>query len=119
MKKILIVEDSEIFARSLKTLIGEFIPESTILMADNHLDAIDILGQHDFDLITLDGNLLGSSHGRDVLLRMSPEQVKNTVVCSFEMAFLVECQKKNIDCMLKSGDLFEEFPKILEKKKIL
>lgn len=119
MKRILIVEDSEIFARSLKTLIGEFIPENTILMADNHIDAIDLLNKHEFDLITLDGNLLGGSHGRDVLLEMSPEHIQKTVVCSFEMGFLVECQKKNIDCMLKSADLFEEFPKILEKKKIL
>lgn len=119
MKNILIIEDSAALAAAIASFIKEFVPGSIINFAVDKEEALALLKQKNFCLITLDGRLLNNDHGRDVLREMNEEQISKTVVCSFEMDFLTECAKKKIDCLHKDSNLLEGFEKILRKKELM
>ncbi len=116
---ILVIDDDALISDMIKLIIKNYLPESVICSVFTKDKALSILQEQDFSLITLDGNLGGENHGRDVLKQMTPEQVKKTVVCSGEFDFVMECSKNGISAVNKNKDLFEVFEIILTSKGLI
>ncbi|MDP3836489.1 MAG: response regulator [bacterium] len=98
MKKfnVLIIEDDECIARQIIRFLDWVIPNFQSFEAQDKEEAINLMAEKDFDLITLDGQLLNNDHGRDVLKEMSEHHISKTVVYSADSKFLKECREKGI-----------------------
>lgn len=98
MKKfnILVIEDDKEIASNIIRFLGWVIPSFESFKARDKTEAINLMSEKDFDLITLDGRLLDNDHGRDVLKEMSEDQISKTIVYSAESKFIEECRTKGI-----------------------
>jgi response regulator of citrate/malate metabolism len=103
MKKfnVLVVEDDLEIAPYIVMFLDRVIPNSNFFKARDKTEALKFITEKEFDLITLDGQLLNGDHGRDVLKGMSEDQILKTIVYSCDSDFLKECQAKGIKAVNK------------------
>ena len=108
--RILVIDDDWSEAVDILEGLKKCFPDNEIDSAYFKADALKFLRNKEYDLITLDGKLDGDNHGREVLARMSLEQVTKTIIYSNDGDFLYECSEKGIETFLKSA----RFSKVVE-----
>jgi DNA-binding NtrC family response regulator len=98
MKKIIIVEDSAELNYLLKKILNRNFPEANILLFNVDNEAIEavVSSNKDFDVLVLDGYLGLGGHGENVLNVLTPEQLKKTIVFSYDNDFINNARKKGI-----------------------
>lgn len=106
---ILIIDDDPGIRSNIIRYLDRIVPGFQSFEACNKAEALKLMSEKDFDLVTLDGRLLDDDHGRDVLKEMSENQISKTIVYSAESKFIEECRLKGIkaaekDCY-RMGDL--------------
>jgi len=117
--KVLIIDDNEDIVSFIETLIETILPGPEISCAYTGQEALDFLAKENFSIITLDGQLGDNYHGRDILAKMSPEQVRNTIVHSGDIVFLDQCKSKGINAISKNSRFIVEMKAILSAKGII
>lgn len=116
---ILIIEDNLHFIALISIVFKIVLPESEIDYASNKMDALQLLQEKDYAVITLDGELERGDHGRDILKEIAPEQLQKIVAISSDEHFLIECSKNDIKSIDKSKDLVAGLKKILTVRGII
>jgi DNA-binding response OmpR family regulator len=116
---VLIIEDDRDFIEFISIVFKVILPDCEIDYVCNKTDAFEWLQARDYDVITLDGELDGGDHGRDILKEIAPEQFQKIIACSNDEHFLIECSKKEIKFVDKGKDIVSEFKKILSARGII
>ncbi|HNV12932.1 MAG TPA: response regulator [bacterium] len=93
---ILVIDDDPGIRSNIIRFLDRIISSFQFFEACNKTEALNLMKEKDFDLITLDGRLLDNDHGRDVLKEMSEDQISKTIVYSAESKFIEECRTKGI-----------------------
>lgn len=101
--KILIIDDEN--SRDMIRIFDRFIYDFEPFVARDKNEALNLLNSADFDLITLDGQLLNGDHGRDVLKEMTEAQISKTIIYSADAKFIAECKSKGIRYFEKGGGI--------------
>ena len=105
MKKIVIVEDNNVFKSVVKMVINENFPESNTIIFDEAKKAVEAISfsDKDFDILLLDGDLGFGGYGGDVLDILTPEQLQKTIICSGNETFIAEAKKKGLSIFMDKG----------------
>lgn len=113
MKRILIVEDSDMNAMLMKIVLRQICEESGLLEADYAIDhtkeeneAIQLIGQNDYCLIILDGDLLDGGLGKNVLHSIDKKFFPKIIAASENENFFKYCRESGIHALNKK-DLSE------------
>ena len=117
---VLIIDDDKDFIEFISIIFRVILLECEIDYVCNQIDAFEWLRARDYEVITLDGELEGNDHGRDILKEMTVEQLKKVVVCSNDESFLIECSEDNIYFIDKgSKNMILELKTILSARGII
>jgi len=101
MKKILIVEDSPVWAKNIEIFIRQALEELNpkiefeIDVVEKEQEAIDLIENHNYCLITQDGRLK-EGYGVNVIKRINQAHWQKFIAISSEESFLNDCKKKGI-----------------------
>ncbi|MFZ2072458.1 MAG: response regulator [Minisyncoccia bacterium] len=114
MKTILVIDDDMLISKTLEMKIEDLFPDYKIDTAFDFNKALELLKSKDYSLITLDGNLDGNYHGRQILEKMTEIQKRKTIICSNDDDFVKEAEAVNILTIKKTASL-KNFKEILSR----
>lgn len=103
--------EKDVFEKAIitpvKNLIDEYLFEDEairITTVRNATEAIALLEKDEYDFITLDGELVGSS-GQEVIDAMTPEQIQKTIAIANDSHFNRYAKAKGVTMFIDKIDL--------------
>jgi len=102
---VLIIEDDFLARKNLKMTINRIyknIPgKINYNEATNEKEANDLIKEHNYELIILDGELENENHGRNILRNLDNLQKQKTIIYSNDLKFCEEGKQEGIKSISK------------------
>ncbi len=114
---ILIVDDSQLILRRMKTMLKEFLPGTTVLTAENGDLALDILNTNPTDIVLLDIKMPGKSGIEVLKLIKANHPAIKVIMVSNEGTGMHEsiCMQLGAHAFVDKTKDFETIPDLIQK----